>query len=133
MTVDAFARWLGLVQRTADTRAVAALLVANAIPLAGVLFLGWSLWTILVIYWLENAIVGLFSLPRILLARGEIAPGLDPEARARVAAVPPIASRALFALFFFGGEVISGFSIALIWGIVIGTYSSIALAVPALP
>lgn len=39
---------------------------------------------------------------------------------------------ALFSLFFFGGEVISGFSIALIWGIVIGTYSSIALAVPVL-
>lgn len=39
---------------------------------------------------------------------------------------------ALGALFFFGGEVISGFSIALIWGVVIGTYSSIALAVPVL-
>ncbi len=39
---------------------------------------------------------------------------------------------ALGALFFFGGEVISGFSVALIWGIVIGTYSSIALAVPVL-
>lgn len=39
---------------------------------------------------------------------------------------------ALGALFFFGGEVISGFSIALIWGVVIGTYSSIALAVPIL-
>ena len=39
---------------------------------------------------------------------------------------------ALGALFFFGGEVISGFSIALIWGVVIGTYSWIALAVPLL-
>jgi preprotein translocase subunit SecF len=39
---------------------------------------------------------------------------------------------ALGALFFFGGEVISGFTIALIWGVVIGTYSSIALAVPVL-
>ena len=39
---------------------------------------------------------------------------------------------ALLALFFFGGEVIRGFSIALIWGVLIGTYSSIALAVPFL-
>ena len=39
---------------------------------------------------------------------------------------------ALLALYFFGGEVISGFSIALIWGVLIGTYSSIALAVPFL-
>lgn len=39
---------------------------------------------------------------------------------------------ALLALFFFGGEVIRGFSVALIWGVVIGTYSSVALAVPLL-
>ena len=39
---------------------------------------------------------------------------------------------ALLSLFFFGGEIISGFSIALIWGVVIGTYSSICLAVPLL-
>jgi len=39
---------------------------------------------------------------------------------------------ALFALAAFGGEVIRGFCIALIWGIVIGTYSSVFVAVPAL-
>jgi len=39
---------------------------------------------------------------------------------------------ALLALFFFGGEVIRGFSFAMIWGVLIGTYSSIALAVPLL-
>jgi preprotein translocase SecF subunit len=39
---------------------------------------------------------------------------------------------ALFALFFFGGPVIRGFTIGLIWGVCIGTYSSIALAVPLL-
>jgi preprotein translocase SecF subunit len=39
---------------------------------------------------------------------------------------------ALGALFFFGGEVIRGFTAGLIWGVVIGTYSSIALAVPLL-
>lgn len=39
---------------------------------------------------------------------------------------------ALLALFVFGGEVIRGFSVALIWGVLIGTYSSIALAVPFL-
>jgi preprotein translocase subunit SecF len=35
-------------------------------------------------------------------------------------------------LFLFGGQVIRGFSAGLIWGIVIGTYSSIGLAVPLL-
>lgn len=39
---------------------------------------------------------------------------------------------ALLALAVFGGEVIRGFCIALIWGIVIGTYSTIFVAVPAL-
>jgi len=39
---------------------------------------------------------------------------------------------ALAALYVLGGEVIRGFSFAMIWGILIGTYSSICLAVPLL-
>ena len=39
---------------------------------------------------------------------------------------------ALFALYFLGGEVIRDFSFAMIWGVLIGTYSSICLAVPLL-
>lgn len=39
---------------------------------------------------------------------------------------------ALLALYFLGGEVIRGFSLAMIWGVVIGTYSSVCLAVPLL-
>lgn len=39
---------------------------------------------------------------------------------------------ALFALYFLGGEVIKDFSFAMIWGVLIGTYSSICLAVPLL-
>ncbi|MEO1193128.1 MAG: protein translocase subunit SecF [Pseudomonadota bacterium] len=39
---------------------------------------------------------------------------------------------ALFALFFFGGEVIRGFAAGIIVGIIVGTYSSWAVAVPLL-
>ena len=39
---------------------------------------------------------------------------------------------AVLALLFFGGEVIRGFSIAMVWGIFIGTYSSVFVAVPVL-
>ena len=39
---------------------------------------------------------------------------------------------ALFSLFIFGGEVIKPFAFAMIIGIVIGTYSSIYIAVPTL-
>jgi preprotein translocase subunit SecF len=35
---------------------------------------------------------------------------------------------AIFAIYFFGGPVLNGLSVALIWGIVIGTYSSIFVA-----
>ena len=39
---------------------------------------------------------------------------------------------ALFALYFFGGEVIAGFTLAMIWGVVVGTYSSVFIAAPML-
>ncbi|MDP6927221.1 MAG: protein translocase subunit SecF, partial [Rhodospirillales bacterium] len=39
---------------------------------------------------------------------------------------------ALVSLYVLGGEVIRGFSFAMIWGVLIGTYSSICLAVPLL-
>ncbi len=39
---------------------------------------------------------------------------------------------ALLTLFFFGGQVIKGFSFAMIWGVVVGTYSSIWVAAPLL-
>lgn len=39
---------------------------------------------------------------------------------------------ALVSLYLFGGEVIRGFTAGLIWGIVLGTFSTIGLAVPIL-
>ncbi len=39
---------------------------------------------------------------------------------------------ALLALYVFGGEVIRGFTFAMIWGVVVGTYSSIFVASPLL-
>ena len=39
---------------------------------------------------------------------------------------------ALTALYIFGGEVIRGFTFAMIWGVFIGTYSSIFIAAPLL-
>jgi preprotein translocase subunit SecF len=39
---------------------------------------------------------------------------------------------ALLSLYLLGGEVLRGFSFAMIWGVLIGTYSSVCLAVPML-
>ncbi|MBD3669128.1 MAG: protein translocase subunit SecF, partial [Kangiella sp.] len=39
---------------------------------------------------------------------------------------------ALASLYIFGGEVIRGFTFAMMWGVVVGTYSSIFVAAPLL-
>ena len=39
---------------------------------------------------------------------------------------------ALFSIFILGGEILKGFSFAMILGVVIGTYSSIFVASPVL-
>jgi Family of unknown function (DUF6498) len=54
--------------------AVVALVVANLIPLVGVLFFGWSVWNILIVYWLENGIVGVFNVLKMSIASGSGVP-----------------------------------------------------------
>lgn len=39
---------------------------------------------------------------------------------------------ALLSLYIFGGEVIRGFTFAMIWGVIVGTYSSVFIASPVL-
>jgi preprotein translocase subunit SecF len=39
---------------------------------------------------------------------------------------------ALLSLYIFGGEVIRGFTFAMLWGVIVGTYSSIFIASPVL-
>jgi len=46
-----------------------ALAVANALPLVGVLFLGWTVFPLLLLYWLENLVVGGFNIAKLLLAQ----------------------------------------------------------------
>jgi hypothetical protein len=50
--------------------AIATLLVTNAIPLIGVLFWGWSLFAILLLYWIENGAVGAINVLKIARAEG---------------------------------------------------------------
>ena len=45
-----------------------ALILANATPLVGVLFLHWQIFPLLIVYWLENLIVGIFNVLRIVVA-----------------------------------------------------------------
>jgi len=48
----------------------AGLLVANVVPLIGVIGLGWDLHSLLVVYWLESAVVGAASVAEIRRAAG---------------------------------------------------------------
>lgn len=52
------------------TPSVIALVLANLIPLLGVLFFRWSLFSIMFLYWMESAIVGFYNIPKILMIAG---------------------------------------------------------------
>ena len=52
------------------TFSAAALILANAVPIFGVLFLGWDAASILVLYWLESIVIGLLNIFKILTAGG---------------------------------------------------------------
>lgn len=54
------------------------------------------------------------------------------ETLARTLATSLTTLLALIGLYFFGGDVIAGFTIIMIWGVVIGTYSTIYIATPVL-
>lgn len=54
------------------------------------------------------------------------------ETLSRTTVTAGLTMLSVIALFLFGGEVLRGFAIALIWGIFIGTYSSICIAAAGL-
>jgi hypothetical protein len=64
------ARLLAWYQVGSSFGAVASLVLANLVPLAGVLWFGWSVQTVLIVYWLENGVVGAFNVLKILHAEG---------------------------------------------------------------
>lgn len=68
---------------------LAALIAANLLPIAGVLWWDWSVFSIMLLFWLENIIVGLLNVPRILFAVG------DPDERQR-----RFSNRLFVAVFF---------------------------------
>ena len=51
------------------TPSLVALLVANALPIFGVLFLGWTVFPLVLLYWLENVVVGAYNVAKLLLAK----------------------------------------------------------------
>jgi hypothetical protein len=69
------------------------LVAVNLVPLVGVLFFHWSVATVLVAYWLENGVIGVINVPKILIA------GRDSRSRSSSRAAPGLA---LFFIFHYG-------------------------------
>ena len=67
--MDRIAAWYRV---SSSVGAVVALVAANLVPLIGVLFLGWNVWNVLVVYWLENGIVGVFNVLKMARAEGPV-------------------------------------------------------------
>lgn len=54
----------------ADRAPIQALVAANLVPVFGVVFLGWEAQTLLLVYWLENLVLGVYTLLRMVRAGG---------------------------------------------------------------
>ena len=60
---------------TSSVTAVVLLIAVNLVPLAGVIWWGWNVYSLLVLYWIENGIIGILNVPKILRAEGEVVSG----------------------------------------------------------
>lgn len=83
--------------RSSAPLALLLLLLANLLPLVGVLFLGWDVFTLLLLYWVENGIVGVLNLIKIRLAAG--APDAQSRGGLRIS-LPAGAQKAYLIPFF---------------------------------
>ncbi len=69
VTHERAAHGIGPGQRAWLTPSSGILFLANAIPLLGVALLGWDVFPIVFLYWLENVVVGAFNVLRLVSAR----------------------------------------------------------------
>jgi hypothetical protein len=44
------------------------LIAANAVPISGIFLVGWDLFSVLFYYWLESLVVGIYNIPKMLMA-----------------------------------------------------------------
>ena len=56
---------VGEMPETRISASILMLVAANLVPVAGALFLGWNLSDVMVLYWAESAIIGLFNVAKI--------------------------------------------------------------------
>lgn len=92
----------------AFTPSLVALVLANLWPLVGVILLGWTVFAVLFLFWIENVIVGVFNVGRMWMASGP-----SQKAGASKATLIPFfmvhygmfaAVHGLFVIVLFGGD-----------------------------
>ncbi len=89
-----------LARATSSTTSALVLVAFNLVPLGGVLFWGWNVETLLVLYWVENGVIGVLNVPKMLLARGPVMPGQESRLNGRIA--PANAGLVVFFLIHYG-------------------------------
>lgn len=57
-------------KKTISYPSVIVLIVVNLIPLIGVLFFQWDIFTIIFLYWLESAVIGIFNFFKMIKING---------------------------------------------------------------
>ncbi len=83
------------------------LILANLVPLAGILFFEWSLFSVLFFYWLETVVVGVLNIPKMIMAKGmdqKLKDGLNqlPKSKRGAAYAAVRMFTILFFMFHFG-------------------------------
>lgn len=71
-----------------------ALVLANLVPLYGVVFHGWSIFFVMLVYWMENVVVGFYNVLRMLFACGTGLPVGEEEGGKNAKAAPAAATGA---------------------------------------
>lgn len=98
-------------EATSSRLALAALVAANLLPLFGVLFWGWDLGFIMILYWLENGVIGLYTLAKLFahMPSGAESPALEHAGKLFILPFFAFhygmfwAVHGVFVLLFFGG------------------------------
>ncbi len=91
---------------------VIAIIITNLIPIYGVLFMGWQVFPVIFLYWIENVIIGISNVLKMLLS----SPGSPGQWVAKFFMIPFFCVHygmftlvhGIFILVFFGGYMKSG-------------------------
>lgn len=58
----------GVIHWVWTNRTAMAIAIANCVPIVGVLFFGWDLFDVIFLYWLENVVIGVFNVLKMLVS-----------------------------------------------------------------